>query len=83
MKKKMIALLLACVSLLSLTACGNTEPPMDAEDTPAVSDPTGSAASGTDTSPDAGDGNVLIAYFTWADNTVAVSYTHLAPSPPR
>lgn len=59
MKKKMIVLLLACVSLLSLTACGNTEPPLDAEDMSAVSDPIGPADSGTEAPPDAGDGNVL------------------------
>lgn len=70
MKKKIIAPLLVCVSLLSLTACGNTEPPLDAEDMPAVSDPIGSADSGTEAPPDTGSGNVLIAYFTWADNTV-------------
>lgn len=70
MKKKIMALLLVCVFLLSLTACGKTEPPSDLEDTPAVSDPIGSAASNTEAPPDAGSGNVLIAYFTWADNTV-------------
>lgn len=70
MKKKIMALLLVCIFLLSLTACGKTEPPSDSEDTPVVSDPIGSAASDTEAPPDAGSGNVLIAYFTWADNTV-------------
>ena len=68
--KKTVALLLCLCVAFSLAACGNES--AEETDTPSstispsetVTEPTAQAAA-----PD-GDSNILIAYFTWAENTV-------------
>lgn len=66
MKKKLISMVLSAAVILALTACGQTggntgtQSGTAAEDSGA-SDPSGDSGSG--------NGNVLVAYFSWSGNT--------------
>lgn len=58
--KRWISLLLACLLMMSLAACGNTaEENTESQTSEQV----------TEAPAEAGQGKTLIAYFTWADNT--------------
>ena len=75
--KRMIALLAALALILSLTACGGTEQEEAQEPSASSSQPVEELPVGPSTSDEplespelSENSNILIAYFTWADNTV-------------
>ncbi len=71
--KRILTILLACMMLLGLAACGETEsavtPTPDAAPAETLAGSEAAAAAGSP-APD-GDGGVLVAYFSWSGNTEA------------
>lgn len=71
--KKPMTFLLALGMLISLAACGGTTSGQGSSTPPADSRTTEAASEGSREQPqntDENESNILIAYFTWADNTV-------------
>ena len=71
--KKPMTFLLALGMLISLAACGGTTSGQGSSTPPADSQTTEAASEGSREQPqntDENESNILIAYFTWADNTV-------------
>ena len=71
--KKPMTFLLALGMLISLAACGGTTSGQGSSTPPADSRTTEDASEGSREQPqntDENESNILIAYFTWADNTV-------------
>lgn len=71
--KKPMTFLLALRMLISLAACGGTTSGQGSSTPPADSQTTEAASEGSREQPqntDENESNILIAYFTWADNTV-------------
>lgn len=71
--KKPMTFLLALGMLISLAACGGTTSGQGSSTPPADSQTTEDASEGSREQPqntDENESNILIAYFTWADNTV-------------
>ena len=71
--KKPVTFLLALGMLISLAACGGTTSGQGSSTPPADSQTTEAASEGSREQPqntDENESNILIAYFTWADNTV-------------
>ena len=71
--KKTMTFLLALGMLISLAACGGTTSGQGSSTPPADSQTTEAASEGSREQPqntDENESNILIAYFTWADNTV-------------
>ena len=94
MKKKGISLLLALLFLFSLAACGQEEGQESSEtqsggETTEAEETTGTeetteVGETTETGEEAGaatDGNILIAYFSWADNAVSGEEVDAQASP--
>ena len=75
--KKAVTFLLALGMLISLAACGETTsgqssstPPADSQTTEAASGVSREQPEQPQNTDENESGNILIAYFTWADNTV-------------
>ena len=71
--KKPMTFLLALGMFISLAACGGTTSGQGSSTPPADSQTTEAASEGSREQPqntDENESNILIAYFTWADNTV-------------
>ena len=75
--KKPMAFLLALGMLLSLAACSESQagqspstPPVESQTAASTSEVVPEHSEQPQTLEDAGNSNILIAYFTWADNTV-------------
>ena len=73
--KRLSSLLLACVMLFGLAACGQTSQTTEEPQEPAETDQTAEAAPTDETEPtDTGaDGSVLVAYFSATGNTEAAA----------
>ena len=71
--KKPMTFLLVLGMIISLAACGGTTSRQNSSAPPADSQTTEAASEGSREQPqntDENESNILIAYFTWADNTV-------------
>ncbi len=73
--KRLSSLLLACVMLFGLAACGQTSQTTEEPQEPAETDQTAEAAPTDETEPTdtAADGSVLVAYFSATGNTEAAA----------
>lgn len=90
--KKVMALLMALSLIFSLAACGSTQPQEDASSTSQISTPPESAETSEPSQPPETDdaasadttapsGNVLVAYFSWADNAILADDVDAVASP--
>ena len=87
--KKMLAFLLSIAMFFSLTACGQggematSQPPEQESGSPAVSEPAApsSEAQPEPQQPSAAGGNILVAYFSWADNAILADDVDAVASP--
>lgn len=90
--KKVMALLMALSLIFSLAACGSTPPQEDASSTSQISTPPESAETSEPSQPPETDdaasadttapsGNVLVAYFSWADNAILADDVDAVASP--
>lgn len=90
--KKVMALLMALSLIFSLAACGSTQPQEDASSTSQISTPPESAETSESSHPPETDnaasadtaapsGNVLVAYFSWADNAILADDVDAVASP--
>lgn len=90
--KKVMALLMALSLIFSLAACGSTQPQEDASSTSQISTPPESAETSESSQPPETDdaasadttapsGNVLVAYFSWADNAILADDVDAVASP--
>lgn len=81
--KKLFCILLACTLTLSLTACGEAQ--STAASTPptaAIAEPAETETPGVgETAAPAGESNVLVAYFSWADNAILAEDVDAVASP--
>ena len=75
--KKLLCILLACALALSLAACGDTQ---IAATAPPVTTPAETEAATATALPE-GESNVLVAYFSWADNAILAEDVDAVASP--
>lgn len=77
--KRILALLTACIMLLALSACGETQAAAPAPE--ATPDAAPSASPSETGTPSAEGENVLVAYFSWADNAILAGDVDAVASP--
>lgn len=81
--KKLFSLFLTMSIALFLVACGTTGDEVDRSSEPSESSSTETEASGAESLEDSeGQGsNILVAYFTWADNAILADDVDAITSP--
>lgn len=81
--KKILSILLIVAIIFSLAACGTerTEEQASSESSEIVSSETESSVQEGETQENSGDGRVLVAYFSWADNAVLSDDVDAVSSP--